>query len=433
MSKDFFCAFISVILFFSQNSLAEEESPSTPSLTQYWSGEIFGIASYANPVSSVFNPGNHVLQNPSSEQIVDLRLQYKYEIENFKVVARPRLYFDAQQIQFTDNQSWAYPNIGQSDLTVGYAEWAPHPSTTITAGLIVDGWGPAEFINPSNPFIHMDFQNKDFNFLEKGKVLAKVLYNPSASDTLSAEIEPISNNQSPYQQGVNFFPSWALRAERQTKDNTWILGATAGQDFAGDDFLGQYATVSSPDTGWSTYAELRETYQPQRFEPVAMGPYLDMVLKATPYWNTFSVVGLRYESRVDTRLEWIYYETGYSQNDWKSITTALTQLSPYIVSNGVAFQNSGLEFPTKNWLSLSVRTPDLGPRNLWQWINRVLISTGDSALNSLRSGFFQSDLEAPVFDSWTLYGEGRWSFGNTNTELLLTNTVLLTLGVRCAW
>jgi hypothetical protein len=223
-----------------------------------------------------------------------------------------------------------------------------------------------------------------------------------------------------------------VRAEHQSKDNTWILGGVGGQDFAGNDFLGQYLTLANPDTGWSAYVELRETQQPQRFEVQAIGPYSNLTLKASPYWNTFSVVGVRYEDRVDTRIEWIYYETGYSQTEWNNLSTALTQLSPYLGSNATSFQSPGLELLTKNWISASVRIPDIGPRKQWQWINRILLSTGDS-VTTLRSGFFQTDLEAPVFDAWTFYGEGRWSFGNNNTELLLANNSLLTLGVRCAW
>gem|GEM_PF-4512860 len=397
------------------------------------SNETFFIGAFHNPATVNLNPGNSILLNPSSEQLFDLRSDWRILGEHSKFVVRPRFTFAVQQISETAPGSSQQTAIGQVDLTDLYFENSLSSDWLLSAGLLVEGWGPAEFVNPSNPFLHLNLQNKNFTYREKGKALLKSLWNPSGQDTFSVEIEPISNTQPAFQESTAFYPSWAVRAEHQALNNTWIGGLTAGQDFAGHNFVGHYLTLSNPDTGWSVYEESRETWNAQRFEVGSNGafPVLNLQTQTNP--NLYSALGLRWEGRSDLRLEWIFYETGYSETEWTQITTALGQLTPFSLSNAAAFASPGLELLTKNWLSLSLRTPDIGPSAKWQVINRLLVATGDSPFHSVRSGFWQMDWEAPAFQAWTFYLETRLGFGNSNTELLLSDWSNLTVGGRLAF
>ena len=44
-----------------------------------------------------------------------------------------------------------------------------NPKLSFTAGLQTYQWGPAELINPSNPFYHFQSQQGTFGFKSKGK------------------------------------------------------------------------------------------------------------------------------------------------------------------------------------------------------------------------------------------------------------------------
>jgi hypothetical protein len=309
-----------------------------------------------------------------------------------------------------------------------YAEWSLQQNWQITAGLFVDGWGPAEFVNPSNTFFHLNLNNKNFSYKEKGKVLTKAVWNPTAKSTIVLIAEPLSNNEAVYMDGKNFSPSTALRAEWQSDDVSQLWGIVLGTDY-----LGEYMQLASPSTGFSVYFEGRHNYQAQRYNVEGTSGAYALNLRTTPGYTSFSDLGLRWEDHVDIRAEWIFYELGYSEAEWNQIVLANSQLSQFLAANLGHFQALGLEFMTKNWLSLSMRIPDLGPKANWQWTNRLLGSVGDSFNGNLRAAMLQSDLEIPAFEAWTLYGQLRAFSGNQNSDLMLSSINSVYLGARVAW
>lgn len=393
-----------------------------------------GLSSgFIEPAKSILNPENRIFEIPQWDDLADLRAELKITERYTKYILRPRVTESYQAYELTNPIEKKYRSRGKIDLTDAFVEWTPLAKWQFTTGLWVDGWGPAEFVNPSNPFFHLNFQNKSFFYKEKGHVLIKALWNPTAKTTLALTAEPASNNEPSFRAEEDFKPQAALRVEWQSNDASQLVGILIGKEKYSLSFLAEYFQFRNDMNGTSIYMEARHSLNPERFEIVDQNFYKELILKKQNGIKTYSVAGLRWEGQVDARLEWIFYEQGYSESEWNSLIQSITQLSPVILTNAARFSRSGLEFPSKNWWSLSVRASDLGPWSDWQWTNRALIAVGDKTSGNLRSGVFQSDLEIPAYQAWTFLAEIQNNFGTVDTELLLSSRQAYYLGVKWAW
>lgn len=415
---------------------------SRPGPRAEWSiaAELIGVGGVLTPASSTINPGNRTLATPSNEAFLDARADLRWSLGTFKAVGRPRwtgTWTRVQQDSLTaGGASQETTNSeGKLDLTDLFVQWQALPSLQGTVGLFVDGWGPAEFVNPSNPFFHLTGKSKSFFFKEKGHALTKVLWTPSMNTAVSLLAEPVSNNEPMFRQDQSFSPLWAARGEWQSDSGAILIGGILGQEADAANFVGEYLQLRSDSTGFSVYGEARHTVDAKKFALVNTGGFEQLIeqRRGSSTLDTYSVLGVRWEGRVDARLEWIHYDLGYSESEWERLKTALTQLSPYLLENLRRFSRPGLEFLTQNFWSASVRFPDLGPSSDWQWTGRVLVATGDAAGREMRSGLLQSSLEIPVLEAGTLYGEVLLNSGTKDTELFLTTETAGYVGARWAW
>jgi hypothetical protein len=197
-------------------------------------------------------PEGMMNENPERIELLDLRPQLKWESGSWKAILRPRWTAQSEVWKYTDTVGTGATAelrsraLGNLNLTDAYLEFAAPNDLLVTAGLFVEGWGPAEFVNPSNPFIHLSFQNKSYFYKEKGLVLIRGLWNPSAKTTLSLTTEPISNNERSFRQGTgepgerDFESRWALRAEWQSDNASLLAGALVGQEQDKALFIGEF-------------------------------------------------------------------------------------------------------------------------------------------------------------------------------------------------
>lgn len=396
-------------------------------------GEIGLSSGFITSYESILNPRNRIFEQAYSDFLADFRAELKIVDEKTKYILRPRFTESYQMYSLTSPDEKKLRSKGHVDLTDAFVEWTPFSQWQMTAGLFIDGWGPAEFVNPSNPFFHLNFQNKSFFYKEKGHSLLKVLWNPTAKTTITITAEPVSNNEPAFRAQDTFRSQSALRGEWQSDDASQIAGLVVGQESFSKGFVAEYFQFRHNSSGLSLYAEARHSSKPERFEIVDQGFYNELQLKSQDGIKTYSVIGTRWEGRIDARVEWIFYAQGYNETEWNNLVQSVMQPSPAVLNNAEKFSKLGLEFPTKNWWSVSVRAPNLGPWSDWQWINRVLIAVGDQATGNLRSGVFQSDLEIPAYQAWTFLAEVQNNFGIANTEMTLTSRESYYLGVKYAW
>jgi len=415
-------------------ALAARERAPQPEEPSAWTHslgiEAWAIGGKSTVADSTPNPSNRVLGIPDVESTLDLRGEYKLTSAQDKFVVRPR--FTATYDKVTLQNPTESQNLHDTklDLTDLYAQRVFSDEFQLTAGLFVDGWGPAEFVNPTNPFFHMNLHNKDFYFLQKGEVLVKGVWNPNSTTSIIAMVEPFSNNTAEYRDGETFTAKWVLRAEYQSENSVETYAFLVGQEEDEAKFFGEYVQLRSDSTGLSAYLEARHTSAPMRFDLDGSGA---LKLTEDTGFQTYSVVGVRAEGTVDARLEWIYYQLGYTEAEWKGLLTTVTTASASQPANLAAFYRPGLDFTARNWLSLSIRKADLGPRGDWQWTNRFLTTTGDSVFHSPKSSIVQSDLEVPAFSAWTFYGSLQFRFGDQDSRLLLDRKFSGFVGARWAY
>ncbi|HRO66886.1 MAG TPA: hypothetical protein PL182_04920, partial [Pseudobdellovibrionaceae bacterium] len=141
-------------------------------------------------------------------------------------------------------------------------------------------------------------------------------------------------------------------------------------------------------------------------------------------WATLAVAGFRYEGRADFRQEFIYNQSGYDKDQWEQATKAITDLSPYILSNLAAFARPGLELRSRAYSYTSIRIPDLGPRDTISLSARALVSLVQD------SGALQLNYEQNLNDEMVLSGETTNFFGRKNTEFTFLKSHQYSIGLK---
>ena len=122
-------------------------------------------------IDSSINSFNQVLGLPSEEFNLDLRSELKWRTAKSQILFRPRwvghIRKSTDQLSEVDTQK----EKGDFNVTDFFWEYNWNSVLTTTIGLQVFQWGPAEFLNPSNPFFHFSTQQKSLFFKEKGQFI----------------------------------------------------------------------------------------------------------------------------------------------------------------------------------------------------------------------------------------------------------------------
>lgn len=382
---------------------------------------------YSEPLNNGVNPDNQILGLPYNTATVDLRDDFNILTPSTKWVVRPRWTLNNTWTQKENPDSSSTMSKGKLDLTAAYLDWDLSEKWKAVAGLQVYQWGPGEFINPSNVFFHFSNDQRSFFFVQKGLVLARVNYTPSPNWSLVAIGEPISNNEQPFQVEKEFEPKSTLKVEYHGAGSSF-LGAVAGTEGYGRPFFGEFFDWYITDA-FSFYADLRHSIGSYSYDPVVDGMGFVQLVETNPdsgQMFTIADWGVRYEGRVDVRLEWFYNGLGWDANALKYSIQGITYPNPYLVENLKRYSHSGLELPGQNYLYLSLRVPDLGKKKDASLYMRNILSMQD------QSGVVQVSADKALSDAWTGYLEILSSFGNENTEFRLLYGVQGSVGVRWA-
>ena len=377
---------------------------------------------------SLFNLGNEVLLLPEQSGTADQRADFKLVINDGKFVFRPRVVSQIQQAKTEYTLKDEIKTEHHWNITDLFYEqqWTSQFSSTL--GLQVYQWGPAEFLNVSNPFFHFNSQQKTLTYKEKGHVLARFNIDVADGHNLVFIAEPVSNNESYWYADEKFQPQAALKYEWQSAAADKYVGLVLGKPDQADFFIGEYGQIQFDSlslSGFSLYADLKHTASQKYYEPVDRINFVEMSLG--DYKNKMSslaVVGLRYEGDFDIRLEYIYNSLGYTLEQQELALVGIAQLSPYQLQNILRFQKNGLELFSQNYLYASFRKSN--PFS-WQDFNfyfRSLTSLTDS------SGMEQIEMDKNIGDYVGLLGSFSLFRGQRDSEFRLINDWTASVGFK---
>lgn len=385
------------------------------------SGEMWGVSRVNSLSDSSLNIDNRILYSADQVYSFLFRPEVKLSSEESQIVIRPVWNREYSIIKLKNPSAEEYENFDRLNLDDFYWQKSWFENWQTTVGLFVDGWGPSEIANPTNPFFHAVSINKNSSFRDKGKSLAQALYSFDSYKSIIFTVEAIDNLESKFRADQEFYQAWLLRYDQQASQSSFSFGLVVGKDEFNQNILGGYQLWQQRDTGLSLTAEVRITEDASRFEVKDQIFGSEVILQSKSNQSIFSVMGIRYEGDVDLRAEWIHYDLGYNESEWDSLLQAVKNISIYSVKNIQRFSRPGLEFLSKNYLSLSFRKSNIGPWSDWQWIIRLLSAIEDNNHYSVKSNLFVSQLEAPFRDSWISVFEVQKSLGKKDSEFMLKN------------
>lgn len=361
---------------------------------------------------SLLDPTGRRLDIPSARFESDLRINTKYTWrKGTRFIFRPRFVVDFNQYQYTLPTEEKTTTTFEVPVPEAYLEGDPTRRTTLTAGLQNYQWGPAEFISPTNPFFHFHPDQRAYNYKEDGRTLLRMNWSPNARWNVIGILEPVNNGTPFWIYKQTFKPKGIIKVERRGKNSLNYLGIDAGTIDDGIPFIGEYFNFEMIQ-GFSLYLDARHSRGYAQYKPdISQDGLFDMVyVKNTEVWNTLLVTGLRWEDRLDFRIEYIYNSYGLTFEDMQAAFLSSIPLHPRGDENLKRLKGSGMELFGQHYAYLSLRIPDL------------FIQNNNLALRYLRSlmdqsASLQTAFDTALGDSWTFFAEVNISFGDSTQEL----------------
>jgi hypothetical protein len=295
-----------------------------------------------------------------------------------------------------------------------------------TVGLQVYQWGPAEFLNTSNPLYHFNTNQKTLVYKEKGQALIRFNYSVDRENSVVAIVEPVSNNQPEWIEGDAFTPKFLIKYERSWRETADYVGVVIGQEEKHNPFVGEYFNYGFAE-GFSVYGDAKQAQNFINYVPAASGSFYNMteVADSKNKWPTLSVLGLRFEDSFDLRAEYVYNGMGYDKAQLKSaIASAAGFLNPAYSQNLKNFLKPGLEILGKNYIYLSYRITEPFNSKELNFYLRYLRSLQDESAQA------QAEFEKSLSDQWLVFSNLSVAEGHSDAEFRLLNDWQLLVGLK---
>lgn len=379
--------------------------------------------------NSNFNPDNRVLKTPSTSLLFEWRPDFQYEFNvDHSMVIRSRHFLQGYQYDFENPKSSKSEILSESDLSDFFfsSKWNEGLQTTV--GLQNYQWGPAEIFSPTNPFFHFLNDQRSFFFKEKGRVLIRfnwTLFPETARWSVVGIHEPINNQTEYWTADQNFKPKSLIKVDYQFENPANQFAALAGLGEDQKEFIGEYFTWSILE-GHSLYADMKHQKGRTNYIPRTNGFGSSDLIMSSNEEKVFStsVIGYRYEGRVDIRQEIILNESGFNSEEWKLAKNSALTLTPQILTNSKRFAKPGLEFLTQTYSYTSLRVPDIGPRDQSSFSLRYLSSLQHN------SAVLQINIEHNLNDHTVVTAESLHHLGSQSYEFRLTDNQQTSVGFR---
>jgi len=363
-------------------------------------------------LNSLIDSSGRRLENPDARFETDLRLNTKYTWKKVtRLILRPRVVGDLNQFHYSNPDEVKNTTTGTASLPEGYIEGDLTRKISLAAGLQNYQWGPAEFISPSNPFYHFNPKQRAYNFKEDGQFLLRMNWSPNSFWSVIGLIEPINNGNSFWIYEQKFKPKGAVKIERRGENALNYFGIDAGTLHDDIPFIGEYFNVEAFQ-GLSFYLDARHSNGSAQYKPdLSPDTLYDMYyVKKTGVWNTLLATGLRWEGRVDFRLEYVYNSYGLIKEDLQFAFLSALPQHPRSDQNLKKLLGSGMELFGQHYGYLSLRIPDLFVQN-----NNLSFRYVRSLMD--QSASLQTSYDTAIGDAWTLFAEINVSIGDNTQEL----------------
>lgn len=374
---------------------------------------------------SIINPGNQILRAPSQEYNLDLRGELKWRTPDNQAIVRPRLIGFQKTIEVSAQTQ--VESKGQIDLTDAFYEHFWTQKTFTTVGLQVYQWGPAEFINASNPLFHFNTRQKSSIYKEKGQVLLRVNVSPKVENNWVFIIQPVSNNEPEWIAQDTFSAKTLLKFEKSWAKTTNYFGLVGGLEEKSNFFIGEYFNYSIFD-GFSVYADIKHAQNRVNFIPEVIGPAVNLIPEASHsenQWPTLGVFGVRWEDDYDVRLEYIYNGMGYTRSDLELAIAAVSNFTnPAYPLNLMRFFRPGLELLGQNYLYASYRVADPFKTKELNIYLRIVRSMQDDSTQ------YQLEFDKSLGESFLIFSSVNYAYGQMDSEFRLINDWQGLIGVK---
>jgi len=360
---------------------------------------------------SLIDPSGRRLNDPRTKFQSDFRINTKYTwMSGTRLIVRPRLLADASQYQYFQPDENITKSSAEASLPEAFLEGDPTQTLTLAVGLQNYQWGPAEFASPSNPFYHFNSDQRSFTYREEGRFLIRTNWSPSEFWSMIAIIEPVGNGRSFWIYEKKFEPKGVIKVERRGQNALNYFGIDAGTLDDSIPFFGEYFNFEII-SGLSAYLDARHSKGSAQYMPdVAPDLLYDMVYVRNDHtWNTLLATGLRWEGRVDFRMEYIYNSYGLRFEDMFAAFQSAVPQHPRGNTNLKRILNSGRELMGQHYGYASLRIPDLFVEN-----NNVSFRYIQSLMDQSSSVQFAWD--KALGEAWTVFAEANYSFGNNSQE-----------------
>lgn len=377
-----------------------------------WDVEWYNSGRYTEPTENlVVNPGGRRISTPTGRAETDLRFNTRLTFSGgARLVVRPQLVGTQEYFAYSNPSEEATSASGKASLPEAYFEKDLTPKLSFAIGLQNYQWGPAEFLSPSNPFYHFNSSQRAYNYKEPGKNLLRFNWSPSASWSGIAVFEPVDNGNAFWVENRTFTAKGLLKIERRGKNSLNYVGLDSGVYEEGLPFIGEYANYEVLE-GLSMYFDGRQSRGSAQYEPEYSSGLMDMVYeKDLSSWNSLIITGVRFESRVDVRFEYIFNSFGLSQEDQVLAFSSALPQHPRGNQNLKRILRSGRELLGLHYAYASIRVPDFIRQS-----NSLSLRYFHSLMD--HSGGLQLACDFAIGDAWTLFAELGASVGDANQEL----------------
>lgn len=372
------------------------------------------------------NLGNEILKTPDYQLISEQRLDFKFNINDAKIILRPFWNYNRQKIKTNITQQNYTNEKNKVDFYDLFFEQIVNSKLSFTLGLQTYQWGPAELINPSNPFYHFQSQQGTFGFKSKGKSIARFNLDLTSGFNYVVMYEPVSNQEANWIYNQDFKPQHAMKIEKQFDNTRNMLGLVWSHSDSNRESIGEYAQYEFYD-GYTIYIDGVQNKNVDYYRPEYVNGFYKMSFQREQSWSSLLTVGARFESDFDLRLEYIYNSLGFDQDEFAKVVTAIQQTSVFLSENLKAFQNNGLELLTQHYAYLSLRKSDFLSFKEFNLYLRTFNSLTD------HSAVDQIEIDKGAGDYLVAYAQISAYRGSSDTEFKLSDNYKGTVGFKLAY